>query len=122
MKSLLIIAHGSRRASSNNEVSALRDQVAAATDVYAHVGYCFLELAQPDIQSGARTLVEQGTTELVVMPYFLVAGQHVVADIPAEIDQLRSAYPNVDIKLAPYFGSSPGVVSELIDQIHQAAQ
>jgi sirohydrochlorin ferrochelatase len=116
MKGLLIVAHGSRRQSSNDEVRGLVNRLRADGKGYQRIGCAFLELAEPSIPDGLRALVEAGCGELVVLPYFLAAGRHVVTDIPAEIAPVREEYPGVDIRLAPYLGSAPGIARLLLAQ------
>ena len=65
---------------------------------------------------GLRQAIAKGASEVVVLPYFLSAGRHVVTDIPAEIEPVRKAYPSVDIFLAPYLGAAEGVVELLMQQ------
>jgi sirohydrochlorin ferrochelatase len=116
MKSLLLVAHGSRRAASNEEVRALARQLREAEHSFACVECAFLELAEPSIPSGLRRAIAAGADEVVVLPYFLSAGRHVVADIPAEIDLVREEYPSVQIRLAPYLGAAEGILALLIAQ------
>jgi sirohydrochlorin ferrochelatase len=116
MKSLLLVAHGSRRQASNEEVRALIGRLRAAAGSFDHLDCAFLELAEPSIADGLRQAIAKGASEVVVLPYFLSAGRHVVTDIPAEIEPVRKAYPSVDIFLAPYLGAAEGVVELLMEQ------
>lgn len=106
MKSLLIIAHGSRRHASNDEVRALTERIAGKTARHFDVVHCaFLELAQPSIPDGIQQCVAQGARDILILPYFLSAGRHVVEDIPKEVEQTQALYANVRIHIAPYLGS-----------------
>ena len=118
MKSLLIIAHGSRREESNLEILVLRDKIAKSMPSIPLIEHAFLELAKPNITEGAMKLISSGATEILAIPYFLVAGQHVVADIPKEISALEQLHPNIPITIAPYFGASEGVVVEMLSQVN----
>lgn len=104
---LLIIAHGSRREASNDEVRRLaarvRDLRVPGID---HVEVAFLELAEPSIAEGLKCCVAQGATEIVVLPYFLAAGTHVAQDIPDWLSAFAQAHPQVRIHLAPHLGAS----------------
>ena len=120
MKSLLLVAHGSRRAASNEEVRALSRQLRATEHGFERIDCAFLELAEPSIPGGLRQAIAAGADEVVVLPYFLSAGRHVVADIPAEIDRVREEYPSVQIRLAPYLGAAEGILGLLIAQASHA--
>jgi sirohydrochlorin ferrochelatase len=114
MKSLLLVAHGSRRVESNEEVRILASRLAAATAEYFSVSCAFLELAEPSIPDGLRAAIGAGATEVVVLPYFLSAGRHVVSDIPAEVDVVRKERPDVAITLAPYLGAAQELAGVLL--------
>ena len=61
MNFLLLIAHGSRRQSANDEIQRLAERVAALADNdYDGVETAFLEMAQPDIGAGIERCVERG--------------------------------------------------------------
>lgn len=114
MKSLLLVAHGSRRAASNDEVRVLAAHLEAHTNgTYGQVACAFLELAEPSIPDGLRHAIHAGAREIIVLPYFLSAGRHVVEDIPGEMDVVQAEYPDVGITLAPYLGASAGIVELL---------
>jgi sirohydrochlorin ferrochelatase len=115
MKALLLIAHGSRRQQSNDEVVLLADKLkqncAGQYDII-HAG--FLELAEPLIPDGIRKCVDDGATSIVVLPYFLNSGRHVIEDIPEIVDETKASYPQIDIKVAPHLGASELMMDLLI--------
>ena len=116
MRALLVVAHGSRRDSSNNEVRHLTDQLrAAAGEAYAQVACAFLELAQPSIPDGIDCCVADGATEVVILPYFLSAGRHVVTDIPEIVTASQARHPTVRLHIAPYLGQANNLVSSLLE-------
>ena len=114
---LLVVAHGSRREASNDEVRQLCTKLSELNSHYASISSGFLELAEPSIPDGLRQLIATGAKEITVMPYFLSAGRHVSEDIPEEIETVRQEYPEVSIKLAPYFGAAKGVPQLIIKNL-----
>ena len=121
MKALLVVAHGSRRVESNDEVRALTGRLGAQADgLYGRVQCAFLELAEPSIPDGLRTAIRSGATQLTVVPYFLSAGRHVVTDIPAEIDVVRREHPDIEIVLAPYVGAAEGLTELILLQAQRS--
>jgi sirohydrochlorin ferrochelatase len=117
MHALLLIAHGSRREASNQEVRELAsrlDQIAG--DRFDRVIPAFLELAEPDIPTAVDLCVENGATTVTAVPYFLSAGRHVAVDIPAELEKARLTHPAVTVHLGDYLGkhaSIPGLLLAL---------
>lgn len=116
MKHLLLVAHGSRRQASNDEVRALTQRLSKQTgDLFDSVDCGFLELAEPSIPDGIQQGIDLGADEVVVLPYFLSAGTHVAHDIPQLIAQRQQANPNVTIRLASYIGAADGMMGLLLD-------
>ncbi|KZZ29078.1 cobalamin biosynthesis protein CbiX, partial [Oleiphilus sp. HI0081] len=112
MKALVIVAHGSRRASSNDEVRELSRSVQNKVGAqYAIVNTGFLELAEPLIPDSIIQCIEQGASEVDVLPYFLSAGRHVIEDVPAEVAKAREQYPDVKINIKTHLGGMPAMVS-----------
>jgi sirohydrochlorin ferrochelatase len=116
MKALLVIAHGSRRAASNDEVRDLTQKLASmAGDRFGYVDAAFLELAEPLIPDGILAALDAGAEQVVVLPYFLSAGRHVAHDIPEEVEKAREMRPDADIRVVPYAGSSAAMLNLLLD-------
>jgi len=115
MKALLIVAHGSRREASNEEVRQITRQVSEiAGDQFAMVISGFLELVEPSIPDGIQQCIAAGATEVVVLPYFLSAGRHVAQDVPADIKLAQDKNPHIKIVQAAYLGSASGVAELLL--------
>ncbi|MCB1865463.1 MAG: CbiX/SirB N-terminal domain-containing protein [Chromatiales bacterium] len=116
MRALVLVAHGSRRGASNDEVRELAARLAAQAGArFELVRAAFLELAEPSIPDGITQCVRDGAGEVVVLPYFLSAGRHVATDIPAAVDEARAANPDADIRLAPYLGQSAVLATALLE-------
>jgi sirohydrochlorin ferrochelatase len=121
MRALLIVAHGSRLAGSNDEVRALCNAVAARDDgVYEHVTCAFLELAEPSIPEGLEALIALGVRDITVVPYFLSAGRHVAEDIPIEVAKVPLP-GGVTVRIAPYVGRSAIMADLLLEQARTTA-
>lgn len=113
---LLIVAHGSRLAASNQEIRDLVERLRAGNPPFAGIGCAFLEIEEPSIAQGLIQLIDRGAQAIVVMPYFLAAGRHVVSDIPRQVDRLQCEHPDIDIRIAPYLGQADGLPELLMKQ------
>ena len=112
-----MVAHGSRREASNDEVRQVSRQLGGRVNgAFDRVECAFLELAEPSIPDGLRNAIAAGATQVTVLPYFLTAGRHVAADIPAEVDIVRRECPDVAITIAPYLGAADGLTDILLEQ------
>lgn len=110
-RALVIVAHGSRREASNDEVRQLAENIAIKVGArFMKVESAFLELAEPSIPDGIEKCIQAGAEQVIVLPYFLSAGRHVSQDIPAEVDIKRKQYPQINISIAGYLGADERVV------------
>ena len=116
MKALVLVAHGSRRQASNDEVVALSKRIEEQMkSEYPIIETGFLELAEPLIPNAIDQCVKEGATDICVVPYFLSAGTHVQHDVPAEVDKARQMHPNIPMDVIPHIGGSVMMI-ELIKQ------
>jgi len=111
---LLLIAHGSREPEANADLHHVVDEL-RRRGAYALVEACFLELAQPDIDTGAAHCVEQRAERVVLLPYFLSAGVHVRRDLTAAQQRLAERFPQVRFSLAEPLGRHPLLI-EVVNQ------
>ncbi len=122
MKALLLVAHGSRAATANDEIRRLAERVAAVVDGdYDAVVPAFLEMAEPNIHQGIERCAELGADAIVVVPYFLAGGRHVTRDIPAEIDCARAGHPQISIEIGGYVGASDAMPELVVASARGAA-
>jgi len=115
MNALLLVAHGSRRKQSNDEVDRLAEKLRDnCSGQYKIIHSAFLELAETLIPDGIKKCIDDGATSVIVLPYFLNSGRHVIEDIPAIVNETRGHYSEVDIRIAPHLGASDLMMELLI--------
>ena len=118
MKALLIVAHGSRKAAANEEIRTLTEKIAAiGGGRFDRVRCAFLQLTEPLIPQVIVELVAAGAEEIVVFPFFIAAGSHVHADIPAVVADARDAHPDVAFRIAPHLGGCVGIDRFILDAV-----
>ncbi len=123
MRILLIIAHGSRREVSNDEVRDLGARVRfQAGKGFDDVRTAFLELASPSIAEELDECARLGATEIVIVPYFLAAGRHVVVDLPAAVNAFQENSPGVSIKVAGHLGTSDALARAILELASDTAE
>jgi sirohydrochlorin ferrochelatase len=116
MQALVLIAHGSRRQASNQEVINLANALKQpASDHYQLVEAGFLELAKPSIPEAIESCIQSGATSVIVVPYFLAAGRHVVEDIPNIVLPVAEQHPGVSIHVAEHIGLSRFMAQLILD-------
>jgi len=115
MRALLLVAHGSRREESNEEVRRLGQALANyAGQRFGKVSCSFLEHGAPTLPEGIAACVAAGARDVVVLPYFLSAGKHVIEDIPRLVEEARRVHGGINIRIAPYMGTGAGLVQTLL--------
>jgi len=121
MNALLLVAHGSRRKQSNEEVVVLADKLKNnCAQQFGIVHAAFLELAETLIPDGIKQCIEDGAESVIVLPYFLNSGRHVVEDIPGIVNETKQLYPDIEIKIAPHVGASDLMIELLITSANTA--
>jgi sirohydrochlorin ferrochelatase len=108
---ILLIAHGSRQRSANDDLRELAARL-AEQGVYPIVEASFLELAEPAMIAGGERCVELGASRVLMIPYLLSAGVHLQRDLTAARDELSRRHPEVAFCLGSPLGPHP-----LLDQL-----
>ncbi|MGC1723305.1 MAG: CbiX/SirB N-terminal domain-containing protein [Isosphaeraceae bacterium] len=103
---VLLIAHGSRQQAANDDLHALAARISAQGE-YPIVEACFLELAEPDIATGGSRCAARGATRVLMVPYLLSAGVHLLRDLTRAREELSRCHPGVKFRLGPPLGPHP---------------
>lgn len=117
MKAIILLAHGSRRPESNEEVTALAAKLAERVkSTYRIVRHGFAEIAEPKFVTAVQEASRQGATEITVIPYFLAKGTHVANDVPRLIAEAKEQTKGVEISLTPHVGEQDFMIN-LLEEI-----
>ncbi len=117
MTALLIVAHGSRKKESNQEVLNLAAELQQiAGDHYSTVQCAFVQFGQPPFLTKVEELAGMGVREIKVLPYFIAAGSHVQQDIPELIQTAKNKHPSIRFRLMKHFGSFGGILRFILDE------
>jgi sirohydrochlorin ferrochelatase len=115
---LLLIAHGSRNPRANQDIVDLAKRFLQRG--HSITESCFLELAPPTIEDGGAKCVEQGAQRVVMLPYFLSAGVHVVEDLLEARNTMSERFPNVQFILAKPLGPHTMLEELLVLRLDEA--
>lgn len=118
---VLLIAHGSRRSAANHDLVLLADEI-RRIGRYSIIEVSYLELTEPTIDQGGRSCVAVGATEVLMMPYFLSAGVHVVEDLQKHRCQLAEEFPNTQFQLCPPLGLHPLMAEIVLARLEEGQQ
>lgn len=113
-EAVLLVGHGSREPSGNEEILRFAGQV-RKTVAGATTEVCFIEFAEPDISKALDACIEMGAQEIVVLPLMLFAAGHVKVEIPYEIDRARVRHPGIRF----YYGRPFGIHHKMMEALNQ---
>ncbi len=104
---VVVAAHGSRMMSADgNELDEicrlLRPQLPGMS-----VKCGSLQFNSPSLEEAVEEAIQEGADRVVVVPFFLFRGAHVVKDIPAMLRRVGEKHRGVEILLAPHLGPDP---------------
>lgn len=116
MNAIVLIAHGSKRNSSNDEFISMVEKIEKSSN-YDFTRAAFLELANPSIQEVVNELTLKQVKKIYFYPFFLNSGKHVLVDLPNIVDELKKEYKNVDFKLLEHFGKSEKIHEIILSDI-----
>ncbi len=119
MRALLIVAHGSPRPEANDAIREVADTVRARAR-FDRVTVGYLDCNEPDIATAVDECVAGGATEIVVVPYFLHTGRHVLRDIPEILAAAITRHPGTTITAGPCIGAQPEIAGVILDRVKAA--
>jgi len=105
---LVVLAHGSKDPRWQLPFSELMTELEARLGADG-VRIAYMEFISPTLEEVAQEAARDNKRELLVLPFFLAAGAHLAADIPAQVRQASRQCPQLQIGLAPPVGEHPRV-------------
>ncbi|KXG77743.1 Sirohydrochlorin ferrochelatase [Fervidicola ferrireducens] len=116
MKALLLVAHGSREGDCARVMEKILEKVKSSGDIgLAEVAY--VQFQRPTIEEAVRSLAGSGAKEIWAVPFFLFEGVHVKCDIPHQLKEAGSAYPDVRILLTRPLGYDEKLVDIIFERL-----
>lgn len=128
MNALIIVAHGSRNKESARQVSALCQRLSdRAKNLVAQQGgdrkqfdrvvHAFLQFASPGLEETIENLVQQGAQKIIVFPFFIAAGSHLLTDIPEAIETAQKTYPGVAFSITRHLGAISAIEEIILNEV-----
>ncbi|MBK9712123.1 MAG: hypothetical protein IPO81_12510 [Kouleothrix sp.] len=107
-RAILIVGHGSVRAGAGSAMFRLAERV-RGTGIAPIVTAGFLNYRRPTFAEALARCLDDGATEVVVQPYFLVPGKYVREDLARLLDAGRLAHPGLVLRQAQPLGDHPAL-------------
>ncbi len=116
---ILLMAHGSRIPEANNAINEIAAMVKNFGG-FEIVEVSFRENHSPNIQEGIDTCVRQGAERILLVPYFLYMGAHVLEDLPKELEEAKLRHPGVEMAMGKHLGVHKRLAKLVVDRIGEA--
>jgi sirohydrochlorin ferrochelatase len=118
---IIIFAHGSSVESANEAVRLVAANV-RNDGGFEMVETAFLDQGRPDLASAVASVVAQGATRIVVVPYFLTLGIHLQRDLPNIVSGLARIHKGVEIYVAPPLDGHPALSEILKERVREVLE
>ena len=116
---VVVLAHGSKVRSGNEGLFKIVEML-RAMGKWDMVEAGFLQLAKPGLTEAVENIVGKGAKRVVVMPLLLFSGNHVLKDIPEEIEKEQKKYPDVEFCYAKNIGADERIAQITGEKIEDA--
>lgn len=116
---VIVLAHGSKVRTGNEGLFKIVEML-RKMGKWDMVEAGFLQLAKPGLTEVVDDLIGRGAKRVVVMPLLLFSGNHVLKDIPEEIDNERKKFPEVEFCYAKNIGADERIALIASDRIEEA--
>lgn len=120
MKTLVLLAHGSRDPQGRQPLAQIRQWVQDATPDM-HVREAYLSLNEPSLEACLEALNNEGVREATVLPMLVARGHHLNVELPVILDDLQARFPSLRLSLSPHLGADTGIVGLVLARAGQAA-
>ncbi len=113
---LLLMAHGSKNANWLVPFRQLAESLKKDLGESC-VELCYMEFASPTLEEMAQQLYEEGARHVRLLPLFLAKGSHLCQDVPAQLAQLKTKFPDLVIDLLAPIGENPHFAESLLSVV-----
>eukprot|EP00890_Picochlorum_soloecismus_P006766 jgi/Picsp_1/914/NSC_04399-R1_sirohydrochlorin ferrochelatase len=107
---IVVVDHGSKRESSNVMLDSfvqlykgMLGEEKIEMNIVA-IEKAHMEIASPSVKDAVGACVDKGAKVVVVAPYFLSRGRHILEDIPALVEEAQAEYKDVKCVMADPIG------------------
>ncbi|MFZ0793083.1 MAG: CbiX/SirB N-terminal domain-containing protein, partial [Candidatus Korobacteraceae bacterium] len=100
---LVLMAHGSKNANWLLPFQQLAEGLKKDLGENC-VHLCYMEFSSPTLEEMAQQLYTEGDRHVRLLPLFLARGSHLCQDVPAQLAQLKTKFPDLAIDLLSPIG------------------
>jgi sirohydrochlorin ferrochelatase len=115
---VIILGHGSRSKGADEMVKRVVAEV-KKTGGYEIVEHAFLQYVRPTPYDALEKCIQQQAEKIVIVPFFMQSGAHVIKDIPEFIEKAKKQHPDLEIRVTEFVGSHPLMTEIVLDLVRK---
>jgi sirohydrochlorin ferrochelatase len=124
---IIILAHGSklRDEKSYPIIETVQSTVGRIVEYVKKKNNCnmveqaYFKFCKPNIYQSIQTLINKGCKKIIILPFFLFSGNHVIRDIPEIIKKEQQKYKDIKFVITKSLGQDPRILEIILDLINQ---
>jgi sirohydrochlorin ferrochelatase len=115
---IIILGHGSRLKKANGLIAGIIKTIKEELKL-RNIHPAYLQLVHPNLSKGIRNLAKEGCRKIIIVPFFLFAGNHVSRDIPGIIREEKRKYPHIAFVYTKNLGQDLRIAEIVVDKIKE---
>ena len=119
-QAVILLGHGSRVANAGQNMERVAEKLKASYG-FKSVEYCFMSRLGPHLPETLKKLVTVGEKEILVIPYFLHSGLHIILDIPEMLQKEAAKYEGIKVSFGENLGYDDMLVTLVAKRVEEAA-
>jgi sirohydrochlorin ferrochelatase len=117
-EAVILLGHGSRVPEAGKDMEKVAARLREKYG-YPLVEVCFMSRLGPHFPEVFEKCVNLGATKVVVIPYFLHSGLHLVLDLPEMLQEQAKRFPAVTVQMGRGFGFDEKLVDLVQTRIEE---
>ncbi|HXF63983.1 MAG TPA: sirohydrochlorin chelatase [Caldilineaceae bacterium] len=119
MRAIVLLGHGSLRSASGAAMIRCAARL-RARGLAPLVAAAFLNYSRPTLMETAARCRARGATEVLIQPYFLIAGAYVRHDLPALVASVAAHYPGLRFTIGDALGDHAALIRLALHRVQDA--
>lgn len=116
---IVILSHGSKLKQANKAILDIIRTIRKSLKAGA-IEPASLQFHQPNLAKTIKKLADKGFAKIIIVPVFLLNGNHVTRDIPKAIEKEKAKYPGLKIIYTRNVGRDERISMIILDRIKGA--
>ncbi|NOY93927.1 MAG: cobalamin biosynthesis protein CbiX [Deltaproteobacteria bacterium] len=116
MRSLILVDHGSRRPEAGRVLRQMLELLLRRLPPDTEVRGAHMELSAPSLAEAIDASVAAGAAEVIVVPFMLAPGRHVLEDVPRLAAEAARRHPGLSLRVTPCLGAHPALAQVVLER------